>query len=116
MLNRFGHLSFLLVLGAPFLRATFSLPDARVLPPGAEARVVSETLTRDFPQDETRLLRILVRTDGPAQLVGAGAAAAALGTDWARRGRKTGRTPSRGAAGAGSIGTAAGTMNRTCGD
>jgi RND superfamily putative drug exporter len=39
----------LLLLGSPFLRTEFGGVDERVLPEGAEARTVAETLDRDFP-------------------------------------------------------------------
>jgi RND superfamily putative drug exporter len=39
----------LLLLGSPFLRIQFGGVDERVLPEGAEARTVAETLDRDFP-------------------------------------------------------------------
>ena len=41
-------LGALLLLGSPFLRATFALPDYRSLPDGSEARLVAERLTNDF--------------------------------------------------------------------
>ncbi|HEX9037497.1 MAG TPA: MMPL family transporter [Ktedonobacterales bacterium] len=59
-------LAILLTLGAPFLHATFSTPDARVLPPGQEARVVTERLARDFSQEGASQIVIAVRTPGDA--------------------------------------------------
>ena len=42
----------LLVLGAPFLRARFGLPDDRVLPPSSEARQVADELRANFDANE----------------------------------------------------------------
>jgi trehalose monomycolate/heme transporter len=59
-------LAVLVALGAPFLHASFSTPDARVLPPGQEARVVSERLAQDFASRGASEIVIAVRTPGDA--------------------------------------------------
>jgi RND superfamily putative drug exporter len=59
-------IAVLLVLGLPFLHARFSIPDSSSLPAGTEARVVSDTIARDFPHDEGRAILLAVHTDGPA--------------------------------------------------
>jgi trehalose monomycolate/heme transporter len=59
-------LSVLVTLGLPFLRASFSTPDYRVLPAGQEARVVSEHLARNFANQGASELVIAVRTPGDA--------------------------------------------------
>jgi RND superfamily putative drug exporter len=59
-------LAILLTLGAPFLHASFSTPDARVLPPGRQARVVSERLAQDFAQEGASQIIIAIRTPGDA--------------------------------------------------
>jgi trehalose monomycolate/heme transporter len=56
----------LLLAGSPFLRAQFAIPDYRSLPMGAESRIVSETLVRDFPRNETTPIEIVVRANGAA--------------------------------------------------
>jgi RND superfamily putative drug exporter len=56
----------LLLAGTPFLRAQFAIPDYRSLPAGAESRLVSEVLVRDFPRNETTPVEIVVRTSGAA--------------------------------------------------
>ena len=56
----------LVVLGLPFLHASFSTPDVQVLPAGQEARVVSERLAQDFPQNGASELIIAIRTPGNA--------------------------------------------------
>lgn len=57
-------LGVLLVMGSPFLRAHFALPDYRSLPEGSEARLVSERLTRDF-NVQTSPLVLTFTTNGP---------------------------------------------------
>jgi trehalose monomycolate/heme transporter len=61
-------LAVLLTLGAPFLHASFSTPDARVLPPGQESRVVTERLAQDFAQQGASQIIIAIRTPGEALL------------------------------------------------
>jgi uncharacterized membrane protein YdfJ with MMPL/SSD domain len=59
-------LAVLVSFGLPFLRASFSTPDYRVLPAGQEARVVSERLTQDFANQGAAELVIAIRTYGDA--------------------------------------------------
>jgi RND superfamily putative drug exporter len=54
----------LLLLGAPFLRARYGLPDARVLPAGASSRQVEERLGRDFPADVLAPLAVVTTGAG----------------------------------------------------
>jgi trehalose monomycolate/heme transporter len=55
----------LLALGSPFLRVTWGGTDATVLPAGAPARVVTEALNRDFPDNPTAPIESVVRFSGP---------------------------------------------------
>ena len=55
----------LLVLGSPFLRIAWGGSDATVLPTSAGPRVVTETLTRDFPGNPTAPIEALVRFSAP---------------------------------------------------
>jgi RND superfamily putative drug exporter len=59
-------LAVLVTFGLPFLRASFSTPDYRVLPAGQEARVVSERLAQDFANQGASELVIAIRTSGNA--------------------------------------------------
>lgn len=59
-------LAILVTLGLPFLRASYSTPDLRVLPPGQESRVVAERLIQDFAQQGASEIDIAVRTPGDA--------------------------------------------------
>lgn len=56
-------LAVLLCMGAPFLRATFGLPDYRSLPDGSEAKLVAERLTNDFDVQASPI-QIVVTTNG----------------------------------------------------
>lgn len=56
----------LLVLGWPFLHITFATPDEKILPAGQMARVVSERLSQDFPQQGNAQLIIAITTPGNA--------------------------------------------------
>jgi uncharacterized membrane protein YdfJ with MMPL/SSD domain len=58
----------LLALGAPFLHINWGGVDGKVLPAGSEARVVAETLERDFPRNATTPINVVVtgRTDPAA--------------------------------------------------
>lgn len=58
--------ALLVVLGLPFLRARFAIPDSRVMPAGSEGRTVSEMLATEFQQNETDPVQIVLRTPGPA--------------------------------------------------
>jgi trehalose monomycolate/heme transporter len=55
----------LLALGSPFLRVTWGGTDATVLPAGAPARVVTEALNRDFPDNPTAPIESVVQFSGP---------------------------------------------------
>jgi RND superfamily putative drug exporter len=59
-------LAVLVTLGLPFLHASFSTPDYRVLPVGQQARVVTERLTQDFAQQGAAEVDIAIRTPGDA--------------------------------------------------
>lgn len=59
-------LAILVTLGLPFLRASFSTPDYRVLPAGQESRVVSERLSRDFARQGASEIVIAIQTPGDA--------------------------------------------------
>jgi putative drug exporter of the RND superfamily len=50
----------LLVLGAPFTRARFGLPDDRVLPTTAQSRQVGDTVRKQFPADPADALSIVI--------------------------------------------------------
>jgi RND superfamily putative drug exporter len=63
-------LAVLVTLGLPFLHASFSTPDVRVLPAGQEARVVSEQLAQDFAQQGASQIVIAIRTPGDALAAG----------------------------------------------
>lgn len=52
------------LLGTPFLSATFSTPDERSLPAGASARIVQEQLRHNFPGQGTAEIEIAVTTVG----------------------------------------------------
>jgi uncharacterized membrane protein YdfJ with MMPL/SSD domain len=55
----------LLALGSPFLKVTWGGTDATVLPAGAPARVVTEALSRDFPDNPTAPTESVARFSGP---------------------------------------------------
>jgi len=59
-------LAVLVTLGAPFLHASFSTPDVRVLPVNQEARVVSDRLAQDFAQQGASSIVVAIRTPGDA--------------------------------------------------
>jgi uncharacterized membrane protein YdfJ with MMPL/SSD domain len=59
-------LGVLVLLGLPFLHASFSTPDVRVLPQNQETRVVATRLAEDFPQQGASQLVIAIRTPGDA--------------------------------------------------
>jgi RND superfamily putative drug exporter len=60
----------LLLLGAPFLNAAFSLPDDRVLPKSAQAHQVGQVMRDDFPGREFAALTVISpsATGGPGQV------------------------------------------------
>jgi trehalose monomycolate/heme transporter len=55
----------LLALGTPFLRINWGGTDARALPASTPARVVSETLSRDFPGNVGAPIEAVVQFRGP---------------------------------------------------
>jgi trehalose monomycolate/heme transporter len=55
----------LLALATPFLHISWGGVDARALPAGAEARQVSQTLSRDFPGNVAAPMESLVQFRGP---------------------------------------------------
>jgi trehalose monomycolate/heme transporter len=55
----------LLALGSPFLKVIWGGTDATVLPAGAPARVVTEALNRDFPDNPTAPIESVVQFGGP---------------------------------------------------
>lgn len=57
--------SFLLLLGAPFLGVVFGSPDQRVLPEGDAARVATERLSTEFASDEAAAFPVLLRDNAP---------------------------------------------------
>src|SRR6266487_3066978 len=59
-------LAILVTLGLPFWRVAFSTPDVKVLASNQEARIVSDTLSRDFAQQGNSQLVIVMRTPGDA--------------------------------------------------
>jgi RND superfamily putative drug exporter len=54
----------LLALGTPFLHIAFGLPDDRVLPPGDPARVVQDTMRRDFASRESSTIEVVLNDTG----------------------------------------------------
>ncbi len=57
--------AFLLILGAPFLRVNFGLPDDRVLPQAASSRQVQDQIRTNFSSQEASALSV-VAVDAPA--------------------------------------------------
>jgi putative drug exporter of the RND superfamily len=58
--------ALLLLLGAPFLGVKLGLPDDRVLPPGAQGRIVTDQLRAEFAGNETAALSVLAEGLDPA--------------------------------------------------
>ncbi len=56
----------LLALAAPFRHITWGGTDARALPAGAPARVVTEALNQDFSGNPASPIEVLTKLDGPA--------------------------------------------------
>ncbi|NUT98403.1 MAG: MMPL family transporter [Saccharothrix sp.] len=54
-------LGLIVVLGLPFLHASWGGIDARMLPPGTETREVSEALANRFPDNATNPVTVLVQ-------------------------------------------------------
>jgi uncharacterized membrane protein YdfJ with MMPL/SSD domain len=59
-------IGFVLLLGTPFLGATFSTPDERSLPAGASARIVQEQLKQNFAGQGVAEVDIAITTPGSA--------------------------------------------------
>lgn len=59
-------IGFVLLLGTPFLGATFSTPDQRSLPAGASARIVQEQLKQNFVGQGVAEIDIAITTRGRA--------------------------------------------------
>ncbi len=53
----------LLGLGIPFLSAQYATPDERALPSDSNARLVSESLQKDFPLDPSQAITLVARSD-----------------------------------------------------
>jgi RND superfamily putative drug exporter len=62
-----GAATLLIVLGLPFASIRFTGVDASVLPPERSARVVSDALKADFPQDPTSPEYVAVRAPASAK-------------------------------------------------
>ena len=59
-------IGLLVLLGAPFLHASFSSPDERLLPLDASARVVFDQIQQNFPQQSGEGIPIAITTAGSA--------------------------------------------------
>ncbi|HEY8869754.1 MAG TPA: MMPL family transporter [Candidatus Limnocylindrales bacterium] len=59
-------LTFLLVLGLPFLHVRFNAPDETILPASVPSRIAYNLLAKDFGEGAFAPLEIAVRTTGPA--------------------------------------------------
>lgn len=59
-------IAFLLLLGTPFLHASFSTTDDRALPLNSSARTVSEQLQQHFPNQDNATITIAITTRGDA--------------------------------------------------
>jgi trehalose monomycolate/heme transporter len=59
-------IGLLVLLGTPFLHASFSSPDQRLLPPEKSARVVFEQLQQNFPQQSGEGIPIAITMTGNA--------------------------------------------------
>ncbi|WP_238304562.1 MULTISPECIES: MMPL family transporter [Mycobacterium] len=55
--------ALLLGLGVPFLNVQFATPDERALPDDSSARLVAESLQRDFPLDPSQAVTLVTRND-----------------------------------------------------
>ncbi|HSH22333.1 MAG TPA: MMPL family transporter, partial [Candidatus Caenarcaniphilales bacterium] len=60
-------LTFLLLLGSPFLHVRFNAPDATILPPGVASRQAYDLLVQEFGEGEFAPLQLAIRTTGPAK-------------------------------------------------
>ncbi|WP_239675592.1 MMPL family transporter [Natronosporangium hydrolyticum] len=73
-----GVLAVLALLASPALRLEFGGFDERVLPEGAEARVVAERIAQEFPPGNGEPIQVLLSGASPAQAEGFAAEVAAL--------------------------------------
>lgn len=55
--------ALLLALGIPFLSAEYAAPDERALPADSSARLVAESLQKDFQLDPSQAITLVTRTD-----------------------------------------------------
>jgi RND superfamily putative drug exporter len=56
----------LLALGIPFLHVQLATPDERALPADSNARLLTESLRRDYPVDASQAVTLVTRTDAEA--------------------------------------------------
>jgi putative drug exporter of the RND superfamily len=56
-----GVVALLVLLGAPFLRANFGLPDDRVLPKTASSRLVQDQIRANFSSEEASALSVVAQ-------------------------------------------------------
>jgi RND superfamily putative drug exporter len=68
----------LLLLGAPFLRIAFGLPDDRVLPPGNEVRSTQDILREEFSGNEAGALEVVLSGYDTAEIAVIGETAETL--------------------------------------
>ncbi|MFL5796962.1 MAG: MMPL family transporter [Actinomycetota bacterium] len=61
-----GIVAVLLVLGAPFLKVNFGLPDDRVLPTSASSRVVQDQIRTQFTSQEVNTMPVVAPDTGGA--------------------------------------------------
>jgi RND superfamily putative drug exporter len=59
-------IAILVLLGTPFLHASFATPGVTVLAPDQPARIVSDRLSQDFAQEGSSQLEIVINTPGNA--------------------------------------------------
>jgi len=64
-------IAVLLLLGAPFLGLRLTQPDDRVLPPGAEGRVVGDVVRDEFASEEAGALSVVTAVEGDGDLTDA---------------------------------------------
>ncbi len=63
-------ITFLLLLGTPFLHAAFATTDERSLPLNASSRIVIEQLEQNFPNQDNATIAIAITTRGNALTAG----------------------------------------------
>ena len=59
-------IAVLLVLGIPFLGVQLAMPDERALPSDSNARLVAESLRKDYATDSSQAVTLLARNDARA--------------------------------------------------